>query len=197
KGRCRHCQAAISPRYLFVELASGLIWLGLFGRFGLSPVFVIAVIYLSILFAVSVTDFETGFIPDRLTVPGIAAGILASALVPGLHGEVLWYRGLMHSAAGLLAGGGLLWVVGAAGNLIFRKESMGGGDIKLIAMMGAFLGLEKVILVFLFAPVAALPFALYVKFFQKKETIVFGPFLAAAGAFLFLFGGRIVSFFFL
>ncbi len=90
-----------------------------------------------------------------------------------------------------MAGGGILLAIGFFGNWIFKKESMGGGDIKLIAMLGAFLGVEKVLLVFLFAPLAAIPFALYMKFARKAETIPFGPFLALAGALLFVYGGRI------
>ena len=87
-----------------------------------------------------------------------------------------------------VAGGGILLAIGFFGNWIFKKESMGGGDIKLIAMLGAFLGVEKVLLVFLFAPLAAIPFALYMKFARKAETIPFGPFLALAGALLFVYG---------
>ena len=118
----------------------------------------------------------------------MAAGFLLSALFPALQVESLWYRGELKSLLGFVAGGGILLAIGFFGNWIFKKESMGGGDIKLIAMLGAFLGVEKVLLVFLFAPLAAIPFALYMKFARKAETIPFGPFLALAGALLFVYG---------
>ncbi|OGW82777.1 MAG: hypothetical protein A2Z83_05305 [Omnitrophica bacterium GWA2_52_8] len=188
RGQCRNCGVKISPRYFLVELSSGGFWLGLWKLYGFSGFSAAGVILFSILLVVSATDFETGFIPDKLTFPGMAAGFLLSALFPALQGESLWYRGELKSLLGFVAGGGILLAIGFFGNWIFKKESMGGGDIKLIAMLGAFLGVEKVLLVFLFAPLAAIPFALYMKFARKAETIPFGPFLALAGALLFVYG---------
>lgn len=186
--KCRHCAAKISSRYFLVELLSAGVWWGLFQIYGPSPFFLTGVVLFSILLAVSATDLETGFIPDKFTFPGMAVGFLLSTAFPMIQGESLWYWGFLKSLAGFAGGGGILLAIGLLGNLIFKKESMGGGDIKLIAMMGAFLGIEKVLLVFLFAPLLALPFALYVKWVKKNETIPFGPFLALGGAILFVYG---------
>ncbi len=196
--RCRNCRAKISPRYFLVELFSGGLWLWLWKLYGLSGFFIAGVLLFSILLVVSATDFETGLIPDKLTFPGMAAGILLSVFFPALQKENLWYWGGLKSLLGLATGGGILLGIGFFGNWVFKKESMGGGDIKLIAMLGAFLGIEKTLLVFLFAPLMAIPFALYMKFARKAETIPFGPFLALAGALLFVYGdwiGRTLFYF--
>jgi len=195
-GRCRHCREKISPRYFLVEFASGLLWVALWLRYGFSPFFFIAVFLISVLLAISASDLETGLIPDKLTLPGMGAGLLAGALFPALHARVTWFEGLTVSGLGLLAGGGSLLLIGLLGNALFKKESMGGGDIKLLAMLGSFLGMKKVFLVLLFGPMAALPFAVYAKFFRKAETIPFGPYLAVTGALMFLFGDEIAGKFF-
>ncbi len=196
RGRCRACAKPISIRYWLVELISGLIWAGLWYRLGWTAQLIAGITLMMILLAVLMTDIETGLIPDLLTLPGIVAGIVLSAAAPGLLGENVWWQGLIQSAIGLVAGGGLLWFTGWLGELIFRKESMGGGDIKLMAMLGTFLGVTKIVFVFFIAPVLALPVALFARYVLKSETIPFGPYLALAGALLFLFGDPIIAYFY-
>ena len=188
RARCRHCGTKIAARYFLIELITAGSWLWLFEIYGPSPFFLAGIILFSILIAVTATDFETGFIPDKLTFPGMAAGVLLSVLFPVLHGEAARHLGLLRSLFGFGTGGGILLGIALLGNLIFKKDSMGGGDIKLAAMMGAFLGFEKTLLVLLFAPLAAVPFARYMKFTKKAETIPFGSFLALSGALLFIYG---------
>lgn len=194
-GKCRICKEKISVRYFWVELFSGLLWLGLWAWYGcgLSVHFFAGVILFSILFSVSITDLETGYIPDKFTLPGMAIGLLFSIFTPALFGQTNGLTALLRSLGGLLAGGGSLLALGIVGNFIFKKESMGGGDIKLLAMMGAFLGVKKAILILFFAPVVALPIALFLKFFKRAETIPFGPYLALTGAWFYLFGEEFVA----
>ena len=194
-GKCRACKVKISPRYFIIELINAAAWLGLWKMFGLTPFFAAGAILFSILLAVTVTDLETGLIPDKLSLPGMLAGLILSSVWPALHGQTVWYHGSLQSALGLLAGGGILYGVGMLGNAMFRKESMGGGDIKLLAMIGAFLGWEKIILVFFMSPFPALPFALFARWFRKEDTIPFGPFLAVAGLVGFLYGDFLISYF--
>lgn len=196
-GKCRRCKAGISIRYFFGELSNGLLWLGLWILYGSSIQFLAGIILFSILLTITVTDFETGLIPDKMTFPGLGAGLILSAVFPQLQARDVWYFGIMDSLLGLLAGGGVLILTGWLGNLIFRKESMGGGDVKLLAMIGTFLGWEKAVLVFMFAPLTAIFFALYMKYFKKSETIPFGPFLALTGAVFFTHGDKIISYLFL
>lgn len=196
KGKCRACGESFSPRYALTELATGLMWTALYFVFGLSWMFVIAISYFSILLALSITDLETGYIPDKLSLPGLGLGLLFSGAYPLLHHETIWYWGLLRSVMGALGGGGFLLLVGLMGNLIFKKDSMGGGDIKLLAMIGAFLGVKEAIILFFFSPILALPVGLYAKFVKKEETIPFGPYLAIMGAIFFFVGDKIISYFF-
>ena len=171
-----------------MELVSGFIWLGCWMIYSASPFFPISVLFLSLLLIITLTDLETELIPDSVTFFGMAAGLFISFFYPSLHlTESKWW-GLGYSAIGLLAGGVLVFIVAWLGEIVFKKDAMGGGDIKLLAMSGSFLGWQKIILVFFAAPFFALPFALYLKFFAKKETIPYGPFLAAAGALVFFNG---------
>jgi leader peptidase (prepilin peptidase)/N-methyltransferase len=99
----------------------------------------------------------------------------------------------LDSFLGILAGGGILLATGFLGSLIFRKEAMGGGDVKLLAMIGAYVGWKQVCFVYLFSPVLAVPFALYAKLILKAETIPYGPYLALTGAVFFIYGDFILQ----
>lgn len=188
KGKCRKCKARISRRYVMVEVLSGIIWMAAGSVYGITGLAFVSIFFFMILLGVSMTDVETGYIPDKFTLPSIAVGLIASTVVPEIHNQTEWLNGLFQGLLGVIVGGGILLGTGLLGNLIFKKESMGGGDIKLLAMMGAFLGASKIILVFLFAPVIAMPMALYVRYVRHQETIPYGPFLAITGAWMFLYG---------
>ena len=193
RAKCRACSARIPTRYFAVELLNGLIWLILWFHSGLSPQFLGGVILFSILLAVTFTDLETGLIPDKLNLAGALAGLALSALFPEIQNRTLWYQGLLASFLGILAGGGVLYLIGMIGDWIFKKETMGGGDIKLLAMMGAFLGVPKILFVFLLAPFPAAPVALTLKLTRKAETIPFGPYLALTGACFYVAGDPIMA----
>lgn len=188
KGKCRYCQAPIGFRYFLIEVFCGLLAVSCLHFYGWTPMAWKALIFFLLLLAISVTDFETGLIPDELSFFGMAAGLFFNTLFPELIGKTIWYEGLKESALGLLSGGILLYVMAIIGDFVFKKESMGGGDIKLLAMIGAFVGFRYVFSALLFAPFFALPMALYAKFFKKFETIPFGPYLALGGIWVFLFG---------
>jgi leader peptidase (prepilin peptidase)/N-methyltransferase len=196
KGKCRHCQKPIARRYPIVELISGLIWVLCWTGLGWTAFFWISLLFLSLLLVVTVTDFETGLIPDRVTFVGMGAGLLISAFYLPLHSAANQWLGAGTSIIGLLAGGILIYVTGFLGSLVFKKEAMGQGDIKLMAMIGSFLGWQNVVLTFFAAPFLALPFALYARFIRKEETVPYGPFLALAGAILFFLGDNIWQYLF-
>jgi len=143
---------------------------------------------------VTMTDFETGLIPDQITFAGMILGLGLSVAGHGHFTQTFWYQKLLASGAGLLAGGGILLLIGYLGKLVFRKDSMGGGDVKLLAMIGAFVGVTKVVLIFFLAPFPALPLAIWQRFIKKEETIPFGPFLALMGAFVFMEGDAVLNF---
>ena len=194
RGKCFRCRRSISIRYFLVEFVTAVIaWL-LWQRYGLSAEFVASAIFFAMIIVATMTDFETGLIPDEITITGMLLGLGLSVIGHGHFTQTYWYQKLLASGAGLLAGGGILLLTGWLGKLVFRKDSMGGGDVKLLAMVGAFVGMTKVGLVFLLAPFPALPFALWQRFVKKEETIPFGPFLAFAGAFIFVEGDAILNF---
>ncbi len=194
RGRCFRCRKPITIRYFLVEVTTGAIAAFLWSRYGLSAAFIAGAIFFAAVIVATLTDFETGLIPDAITIPAMIAGLAISVTGHGHFEQALWYQKLLASALGLLAGGGVLLAIGWFGKLVFRKDSMGGGDVKLLAMIGAFIGVTKVGVVFLLAPFPALPFAIWQRFIKKEETIPFGPFLALTGALMFLEGDAVLNF---
>lgn len=194
-GKCRHCKIRISPRYFLVELLSGILWVLMWRYYGFSSGMGAGILFLSFLLMMSVTDLETGLIPDWLSLPGIGLGLAVSAVFPALHEREIWYLGLGQSFLGAAVGGGLLIIVAIIGDWMFKKESMGGGDVKLLAFIGAFLGAQKAVFVFFLSPFFALFFALYVKLIRKGETIPYGPFLAFPAAVCYVYGDQWIRFF--
>jgi len=189
RGRCRYCKAKISPRYLIIELISGLTVVGYFMYFGLNLQAAAAVVLTLVLIPVFFIDFEHRIIPDVISIPGIAIGFGLSFVTaePGWIGSLI----------GILLGGGGLLSLGLLGDYLFKKESLGGGDVKLAAMLGAFLGWQKVLFVFISSALLGLIGAVVMMALSKqmREThqIPFGPFLAAAAVMALFFGDRVIS----
>jgi leader peptidase (prepilin peptidase)/N-methyltransferase len=194
RGKCFRCRKPIAFRYFLVELAAAGIALWLWQRYGLSVEFAASAIFFAMILVATMTDFETGLIPDQITYAGMILGLGLSVAGYGHFTQPFWYQKLLASGAGLLTGGGSLLLIGWLGKLVFRKDSMGGGDVKLLAMIGAFVGVPKVVLIFFLAPFPALPFALWQRFIKKEETIPFGPFLALTGALVFMEGDAVLNF---
>jgi leader peptidase (prepilin peptidase)/N-methyltransferase len=173
RGRCRYCGAKVSVQYPLVELATAAIWLVAALRFGFTLRALASALFFTILLGISLTDAKHYIIPDEFTLGGLVIG-LALSFVPGAVG---WKQ----SVAGAALGFGLLWLVAVLGKLAFRKDAMGGGDIKMMAMVGAFLGPVGVVLtVFLgalFGSVVFAPISL-----KTGRLVPFGIFLALGAA---------------
>jgi leader peptidase (prepilin peptidase)/N-methyltransferase len=178
RARCRHCRAAISWRYPLVEAFTGLTAVIMFQHFGLGLVGLIYFAFVCALITASVIDLDFQIIPDEISLGGLVLGLILSVLVPQLHGTASTWIALQRSVIGLLAGGGVLYATGLLGDFVFRKESMGGGDIKLLAMAGTLLGWKLVLLTFFVSPVLALIPGLLVLCFKKSHVIPYGPFLS-------------------
>jgi leader peptidase (prepilin peptidase)/N-methyltransferase len=183
QGRCRHCKTPFSLRYPLVELLSGLFALGAFLRWGLTAEALIYYILICALVVITFIDIDHYIIPDVISLPGIPAGVIAAFLLPDMT--------VKASVIGLLLGGGTLFAVAWTYERITHKEGMGGGDIKLLAMIGAFLG-WKGVLVTLFTgsvvgTIAGGAMMLATRSSLKLK-IPFGPFLAI-GAMVFIFFG--------
>lgn len=188
-GSCRYCHEKISLLYPAVELLSGVILFALFFKYGLSWEFVSRVFLFSSLTVIFFIDLKYQLIPDLITLPGIAAGLLFSLLSRSPH----FYESLL----GLFVGGGILCLIAIIGDRVFSKESMGGGDIKLAAMLGTFLGWQKVLLVLflssLLGAVIGILFLIFSKKIREKRLIPFGPFMAIATVIGVFFGNQLVD----
>ena len=196
KGRCRNCSAPFTPRYFIVEFVTGLFYLWIWFYFGWTVQGLISAVLFSLLLIATVVDLEHQIIPDEISVGGLALGLVLSPIFPSLHGQAIWWHGLVAALAGALVGGAAIYLTGVLGSFIFKKDAMGGGDVKLLAMLGVFLGWQKVILVYVLAPVLALPLGLFLKFTKRAEVIPFGPFLSLAGWLAFLWGDSFILWYF-
>ena len=179
-AHCRRCGKPIHWRYPLVEALAGALTVAVLSRFGVTPVGLIYTAFALSLVAVSFIDLDFQIIPDEISLGGLALGVIASCLVPSLHGAATVAQALGRSLLGAVVGGGVLYATGVLGTLLFRKEAMGGGDIKLLAMAGAILGWKAVVLTFFLAPLLALVPGILVLLLKRSHVIPYGPFLSVA-----------------
>jgi leader peptidase (prepilin peptidase)/N-methyltransferase len=191
-GKCSKCKDKISVQYPIVEiLTAGVLW-GLFARFGLVPLTFIYFALFSSLIVCSFIDLEIQEIPDVITLPGIVIGLLISVIYPDILGGTRLLA-LKTSFLGVIAGGGSLLCLGMFGELIFKKEAMGGGDIKLLAMIGAFLGWQIAILTFFIAPFFGIGAGIIAKIKKGDEYIPYGPHIVIASFVCLLWSDKILK----
>ena len=183
KGRCRHCGEPISVQYPIIEAAVGVIWVAAVLFYGVTVHALAAALFATLLLGIAVTDGRHYLIPDEYTWGGLVLG-LGLSLVGGVNG-------FLHAVLGAGVGFVLLFAVARAGQWAFKEEAMGGGDIKMMAMVGSFLGWKGVLLtVFLGALLGSLifvPLSL-----RKKRLVPFGVFLALGAGVTFVFGDAII-----
>jgi len=193
RGKCRQCGEPISLRYPLVELLTGVMWLGLYRVFGPTVHFFFFTYLVSSLMVATFVDFEHQIIPDEVSLYGVLAGLSMSFLFPALQSETDRRYALADSCQGMLAGIALIWGMAIFGELLFKKESMGGGDLKLLAMIGTFLGFKKTLLTFFIAPLLGAPVGLI--FWKLKNTryIAFGPYLSLAALTALFWGDTILA----
>lgn len=187
RARCRACQSPISIRYPLVELLAGVLACCVLFKYGISLSAVVYFLFISALLAVTGIDIDHRIIPDRISLAGIPAGFVASLILPG----ITW----ADSLAGILAGGGSLLAVAWGYYLFTGSEGMGGGDIKLLAMIGAFVGWKGVIFTIFVASLTGTLVGVALMAAAGKNlkfAVPFGPFLAlGAGAYVF-FGNAVI-----
>ena len=193
RGRCRSCKAKIRPRYFVVELLTATLMLALFIAFGLTPRFFAYSVLTFGLIVATFVDFEINEIPDEVSLGGLAAGLALAFIFPSILGEASRFSGLLKSLLGVLAGGGSIYLIGFLGELAFKKEAMGGGDVKLMAMIGAFLGWKLVILTFFIAPIFGAAVGIVQRIKSGKEIIPYGPYLSLAALVAIFFGDHILQ----
>jgi leader peptidase (prepilin peptidase) / N-methyltransferase len=188
RGRCRGCKAPISIRYPLVELLTGMAALSVFLRFGLTWSALIYFIFIAALLVITFIDIDHRIIPDVISLPGIPLGFAASFVLPRLA----WSDSLL----GILIGGGILLAIAWGYRLITGKDGMGGGDIKLLAMIGAFLGWRGVLFTVMASSFIGTVVGLTLMIRAGKGmklAIPFGPFLALGAICYLFFGPAVIS----
>jgi leader peptidase (prepilin peptidase) / N-methyltransferase len=185
RARCRSCGLPISVQYPLIELATAGLWAYLVWHYGLTLEALRGSVFGTILLGIAMTDAREYLIPDEFTWGGLVLGLLFS-LADGL-------TGLGTALLGAGVGFSVLWLVGLAGTWIFKEDAMGGGDIKMMAMVGAFLGWQGVLLtIFMGAVLGSLVF-LPLMLAGQKKLVPFGVFLSLSAAISYLYGTHLVG----
>lgn len=191
KAKCSQCGVKISWRYPFVELLGAIIFTGIVWREPNWWAWPFEAYLLCALVVTTFVDLDHWIIPDKITLPGIVIGFISSFFVERLT----W----MNSLLGILFGGGSLLFVGWLYSLLAKKDGIGGGDIKYLAMAGAFLGLPATLMILILSSVVGSIFGLILLVLGRghgKTAIPFGPFLAIATLIVFLFGDPLWQWYF-
>lgn len=186
KAKCRSCGVRIPLKYPLVELITALLFVAVVRVFGLNIHSIGLLVLVCGLIISSFIDIDFRIIPDIISVGGIAVGLILGLI----------NRSIVGSLLGVLIGGGVIYLTGRIGDFIFKKESMGGGDVKFLAMIGAFLGWKLALLTFFIAPLFGAVVGIYHKIRTKDSTIPYGPFLALGALIALFWGERIIKFFF-
>ena len=188
RGRCRRCGAAISARYPLVETVTGLAAVAAVCALGLTAHALLAFAFLCALIVITFVDLDYQIIPDSISLPGIGVGFAAALVL----GQPNW----MASLGGILLGGGLLWGVAEGYHWLTGREGMGGGDIKLLAMIGAFLGWQAVPVTLMIASLAGTAVGVTLMLAQRRDSrtaIPFGPFLAVGATCALFWGDALIA----
>lgn len=198
RGRCRHCKSRISVRYPLVEAITGVIFLLVFWTYGFGLETLGYWAFLSWLLILSLIDLDTMTLPNSLTQSGLIVGLLFQGTVGFLQASQLAgiSHQLMSGIAAAVLGIWLVDIIGFVGSIILGQPAMGGGDAKLAAMMGAWLG-WKYLLLSGFIAVAAGAFggggAIALGWLNRRQPMPFGPFLALGAALTIFFGKSLLS----
>ena len=198
RGKCRHCGVKISPRYAIVELFTSLTFVLLFYKYHLSLVdFIASAYFISILIAIFFIDLDHMIIPDELVIAGLIGGVplivynIFNAVQ--IYGDRNWWTPLL----GALVGFGVLLLVAFLGFVIYKTdEAMGGGDIKLFAPIGIFLGWKMTVVAFLLSVFIAAFISIILMLLgikDRKSTIPFGPFIVIGTFLTYLYGWDILN----
>lgn len=191
KGRCRYCGEKISYRYALIEFLTGILFLLVFNKYGYNIQTIYYLIFISMLIIITFIDIDHYIIPDCLIIFGSIVAILANILGQGI--------GIKNSLSGALICGGSMLILTSLIEFIVKKEVMGGGDIKLFAMMGLFLGIRGGLLTMLLSIYVGAFYGIIVivnsrlKKQEYNSMIPYGPFISIGALMVVLCGTNIIS----
>ena len=190
-GKCRNCKRSISVQYPLVEGITAISSLLLFLRFGISLGYLFYFSFVAGLIVVTVIDLYHQIIPDVISIPGIGVGLLGTLVIPHIT--------FFNSVSGILLGGGSLFIIATVYQWLCKREGMGGGDVKLLAMIGAFLGWDAVILTILLSSLIGSITGITLMVLKGKDfkyAIPFGPFLSLGAVIALFYKNDIFSWYF-
>ncbi|HIE26447.1 TPA: prepilin peptidase [Candidatus Poribacteria bacterium] len=206
-GKCRYCKAKISVQYPLVEFLTGAFLLLFLYTFQLSLTFVVACIFFSILIAISAIDLRHFIIPNELVFTGMIIALIFAIITAIVEGKPIY---LIYGIVGMFIGGGIILAIAWLGKLFLRREAMGMGDVKLMAMIGMYLSWwpyqHSTFLNYLFRSIRVLMLVLFISAFvgavigtiamlfrknESRHVIPYGPFLAAGAILTLLYGEKI------
>ena len=185
RGKCRGCREPISILYPIIELATAVLWAGMAWHYGLSLDALRGALFGTLLLGIALTDAREYIIPNEFTYGGLAIGLILSA-AGGLDSVVA-------ALIGAVVGFAILWLVGVAGRWAFKEEAMGGGDIKMMAMVGTFVGWQGVLLTIFLGALAGTAIFLPLTLIGRKKLVPFGVFLAIGAAVTYVIGPSIIE----
>ena len=186
RGKCRGCREPISILYPLVELSVALLWAAMAWHYGLSLEGLKGALFGTLLLGIALTDAREYIIPNEFTWGGLAIGLVLAAAT-GVDG-------IIAAVIGAAVGFGILALVGALGTFLFKKEAMGGGDIKMMAMVGSFMGWQGVLLTIFLGALAGVLVFVPLRLIKKEEKEVpFGVFLAIGAAITYLVGPALIA----
>ena len=186
-GRCRSCRASISAMYPAVELVTALIFGGALWVYGLQPILLVRLVFVCMLVVLFAIDLGHRILPDAITLPGIVLGVGASVVLP---------PGVRDSLLGAALGGGLLWAISEGYFRLRGREGLGFGDVKMLAMIGAFLGWPQTLLTLFLASLAGSLAGVWLIVSRRggmQSALPFGTFLAAGALVAAVAGDRLVG----
>jgi len=192
KGRCRDCGASISLRYPLVEALTAALSILLYWKYGFSLQLLCAFFFTAALIVITFIDIDYQIIPDVISLPGIPLCFLAAVFVMGVP--------FLESLIGILVGGGILYVIAVGYEWIAKREGMGGGDIKLLAMLGAFFGWKSLLFIVLCSSLTGAIVGVTLMVIQRQDmkyAVPFGPFLALGAVAYFFLGDAFLQYLFL
>lgn len=214
RGRCRSCKSRISPRYPAVELLTALLYLAVTWRDGLTPALPFDLVFVSALAALIFIDAEHMLLPNAITYPGMVFALIARIVIPYLgaashfddleplmrgmlHGMPMWAASLIGAVIGGLIGGGSLWLMGWVWLRLRHKEAMGLGDVKMLFMVGAYLGWRLTILTIFLGALSGSVIGVGTMLYEGKrdlqKQLPFGVYLGIGAIVGLLFGSQIVE----
>jgi len=190
-GKCRYCHKRIPIHYPVVELLTGFLSMALFIRYGLGYQYILSFLFIVSLVLISFIDLHHQIIPDILSIPGIFVGLAVSFIL----GHITW----VDSLIGAVGGGGLLYLIALVFKKVTGKDGMGGGDIKLLAMIGAWMGWQALPFIVLLSSVSGIVIgggALLMAGKGYRVRIPFGPFLSLGAIIYFFFGLQLIHWYY-